>query len=173
MNEIGEKKSSILLLCLGFDQPKPVISGIRVRDLLNVFRPFGSLKKIMIFSKTTIVKAFIEFADADIAELVKLLHHDAVQSMPPFAMWLRGAENIGAFMVEPGPSSCADSKLVATSANGLPAFAQYKPETGSGYTAWGIHALEIRGGRIAAINTFLDVERVFPTFGLALTLPAG
>ena len=77
------------------------------------------------------------FERYDIDRLVTLLHEDAVQSMPPFAMWLRGAENIGRWMVEPGPSACRGSRLLATSANGCPAFGQYKPDPAGGHAPVG------------------------------------
>ena len=51
------------------------------------------------------------FERYDIERLVTLLHEDAVQSMPPFAMWLQGAADIGRWMVEPGPSACRGSRL--------------------------------------------------------------
>ena len=66
------------------------------------------------------------FQRYDIEELVTLLHEDAVQSMPPFALWLRGSSAIGRWMVEPGPSACRDSRLVPSGANGCPAFGQYR-----------------------------------------------
>lgn len=95
MNEAEEKKSNILLLCLGFDQPKPVLASIRVRDLLNVFYPFGSLRKIMIFSKTTIVKAFIEFEDAGVAELVKeTMHESCVNNLGRARLYYSNREQI-------------------------------------------------------------------------------
>ncbi|HWB67148.1 MAG TPA: sigma-70 family RNA polymerase sigma factor [Mycobacteriales bacterium] len=113
------------------------------------------------------------FERYDIEQLVTLLHDDAIQSMPPFAMWIQGAENIGRWMVEPGPSACRGSRLVATWANGCPAFAQYRrdPETG-GYKPWALQVLEIRDGRIANFTFFLDTERVFPQFGLPDQLAA-
>ncbi|MGH3266576.1 MAG: RNA polymerase subunit sigma-70, partial [Trebonia sp.] len=46
------------------------------------------------------------FEHYDIDRFVALLHDDAVQSMPPFAMWIQGAAEIGRFMVQPGPSEC-------------------------------------------------------------------
>ena len=42
------------------------------------------------------------FERYDVDQLVTLLHDDAVQSMPPFAMWLQGAADIGRFMLGPG-----------------------------------------------------------------------
>ncbi|HUO48039.1 MAG TPA: RNA polymerase subunit sigma-70, partial [Acidimicrobiales bacterium] len=47
-----------------------------------------------------------DFVDAferyDIDKLVTLLHADVVQSMPPFAMWLRGADDVRAWWLGPG-----------------------------------------------------------------------
>jgi RNA polymerase sigma-70 factor, ECF subfamily len=115
------------------------------------------------------------FVDAferyDIDNLVKLLHEDAVQSMPPFAMWLRGAGDIGRFMLGPG-AGCRGSRLIAVAANGCPAFGQYKPDPAGGYAPWALQVLEISGDRIAGINSFLDTESLFPAFGLPGHLPA-
>jgi RNA polymerase sigma-70 factor (ECF subfamily) len=113
------------------------------------------------------------FERYDISELVTLLHDDAIQSMPPFAMWIQGAADIGRWMLAPGPSACRGSRLLPTGANGCPAFGQYRPDHNGGYYAWALQLLEIRDGRIAAINSFLDVANVFPAFGLPLQLPAG
>jgi RNA polymerase sigma-70 factor (ECF subfamily) len=113
------------------------------------------------------------FERYDIEALVTMLHDDAVQSMPPFAMWIQGARNIGAFMLEPTPSQCRGSRLLATTANGCPAFGQYKPDPNGGYAPWAIQVLEISGGRIAGMSFFLDFldpERLFPSFGLPLHL---
>ena len=115
------------------------------------------------------------FERYDIDRLVTLLRDDAVQSMPPFAMWIKGAADIGRFMVEPGPSQCRGSRLLATSANGCPAFGQYKPDPQGGYTPWALQVLEISGGEITGMQFFLallDSERLFPAFGLPLHLDA-
>jgi RNA polymerase sigma-70 factor (ECF subfamily) len=106
------------------------------------------------------------FQRYDIETLVTLLHDDAVQSMPPFAMWIRGAENIGRWMVEPGPRACRGSRLLPTSANGCPAFGQYRRDPEGGYAPWSLQVHEISGGRIATSYFFLDTERLFPLFGL-------
>ncbi|HZU73340.1 MAG TPA: sigma-70 family RNA polymerase sigma factor [Acidimicrobiales bacterium] len=113
------------------------------------------------------VEAFERY---DIERLVTLLHEDAIMSMPPFDMWIEGADNIGRFMLEPGPSACRGSRLVATWANGSPAFAQYKPDPAGGFSAWGLQVLEIVGPRIAGYHCFLDSANIFPVFGLPLHL---
>jgi RNA polymerase sigma-70 factor, ECF subfamily len=115
------------------------------------------------------------FERYDIDRLVTLLHQDAVQSMPPFAMWLQGAADIGRWMVEPGPSACRGSRLLATRANGCPAFGQYKPDPGGGHAPWALQVLEISGAKITGMTfflAFLDPERLFPEFGLPLHLDA-
>jgi RNA polymerase sigma-70 factor (ECF subfamily) len=111
------------------------------------------------------------FERYDMSALVTLLHEDALQAMPPFAMWVEGAENITRFMVEPGPSACRGSRLIATAANGCPAFGQYKPDPAGGHTPWSLQVLEISGDRIAAMTMFLDTPRIFPMFGLPDHLP--
>jgi len=113
------------------------------------------------------------FERYDIDRLVALLHEDAVQSMPPFAMWLRGSADIGRWMVQPGPSACRGSRLLPTTANGCPAFGQYRPDPAGGYTAWALQVLEVSGGKIAWMSfflAFLEPERLFPQFALPLHL---
>ena len=57
--------------------------------------------------------------------------------------------------------------IPVSSANGAPAFGQYKPsETGDGYDAWALQVLEVKDGRIVELTFFLDTERLFPLFGL-------
>ncbi len=114
------------------------------------------------------------YADAferyDMTALVGLLHDDAVMSMPPYALWLTGTDDIVAWHIGPG-APCARSKMVPVTVNGMPGFAQYKPAPdGEGYVAWAIQAPEIRGDKIVRLNAFLDVEALFPMFGLPLTL---
>ena len=111
------------------------------------------------------------FQSYDMDRLVKLLHEDAIQSMPPFAMWLRGAGDIARFMAGPG-AGCRGSRLIPVAANGSPAFGQYKPDPEGGYSPWALQVVEISGDRIVGLNFFLDTERLFLLFGLPDHLPA-
>ena len=106
------------------------------------------------------------FERYDIDAFVALLHEDATQHMPPFEMWLRGAENLAAWMLGPG-SGCRDSRCLPVQANGSPALAQYKPRAGGGHAPWALHVLEVEDGRVAHVSSFLEV-RLFPVFGLPL-----
>ncbi|HEX5542734.1 MAG TPA: sigma-70 family RNA polymerase sigma factor, partial [Micromonospora sp.] len=105
------------------------------------------------------VKAFESY---DMVALTALLHEDVTLNMPPLPLWLRGQDDIRAWMLGAG-SGCRGSRLVPTVANGMPAFGQYRP-TGP----WALIVLDISAGRIRGITNFLDVERLFPLFGLPL-----
>jgi RNA polymerase sigma-70 factor (ECF subfamily) len=105
------------------------------------------------------------FERYDVDELVSLLHSDAVQSMPPYAMWLSGAADIRSWMLGPG-IGCRGSRMIPTSANGCPAAAQYRPDPAGGHAPWAMHVFDVRDGKVCAINTFLDTERLFPLFGM-------
>ncbi|GGI08568.1 sigma-70 family RNA polymerase sigma factor [Egicoccus halophilus] len=108
------------------------------------------------------------FERYDMDALAALLREDAIQNMPPYDLWLQGRDQLVAWMVSPGPDECRGSRLLAVEANGMPAFAQYRPDPGGGHRAWALQVLEIVDGRILAFNSFLDVERLFPRFGLPL-----
>ncbi len=112
------------------------------------------------------------FQRYDMESLVALLHQDAVMSMPPFGMWLRGAENICRWMVLPGPSECAGSVLVpAGQVNGVRAFAQYRRDPAGGFTPWSLQVHEATDGRFSRLTFFLDTEPIFRELGLAPHLP--
>jgi RNA polymerase sigma-70 factor, ECF subfamily len=114
------------------------------------------------------VRAFEQY---DMDALTSLIQEDATQSMPPFDLWLRGRDDILRWWVGPG-AGCRGSRVIPTvSANGSPAFGQYKPsDSGSGYDPWALQVLEISDGHIVEFTFFLDTARVFPLFGLPLRL---
>ncbi|MYY04090.1 MULTISPECIES: sigma-70 family RNA polymerase sigma factor [unclassified Streptomyces] len=106
------------------------------------------------------------FEGYDMKALTALLHEDAVMTMPPFDLWLRGHDDITGFMTSFG-ASCADSRLITVSANGTPAFAHYKPNPeGPGLVPWALQVIDISDGAITAMHCFLDTARWFPLFGL-------
>ncbi|MFI5802650.1 sigma-70 family RNA polymerase sigma factor [Streptomyces sp. NPDC051561] len=109
------------------------------------------------------------FEGYDMKTLTALLHEDAIMSMPPFDLWLVGAPDITGFMVTHG-AACNGSRMLATVANGTPAFAQYHPTPEGHYLPWALQVIEISDGRISHINTFLDTKVWFPLFGLPATL---
>ena len=112
------------------------------------------------------------FQDYDIERLTSLIQEDAKQSMPPFDLWLRGRDDIFTWWFGPG-IGCKGSRVIPTvSANGSPAFGQYKPSTDGGYEPWALQVLELSGGRIVEFTFFLDTDALFPLFGLPARLEA-
>src|SRR5215469_10464852 len=67
------------------------------------------------------------FQRYDMTELLALIQEEAVMTMPPFELWVRGGRDITTWMVQPGASACAGSVLIPVAANGVRAWGQYKP----------------------------------------------
>lgn len=111
------------------------------------------------------------FERYDMDALTALLHEDAVWNMPPYDLWLQTHLDIRRWCLGPG-IGCEGSRLIATTANGSPAFGQYKPAPGGGFEPWSLQVVEIAGGRISGITFFLDTARYFPLFGLPPRLDA-
>ncbi len=108
------------------------------------------------------VAAFLRY---DVQALVQLLHREATLSMPPFDLWLHGPESIGRWLATMG-IGCKGSVLIPVEASGgTPAFAQYRD---AGRTPWAILMIHLDGNRIAAMTSYLDVETLFPRFGLPM-----
>jgi RNA polymerase sigma-70 factor (ECF subfamily) len=110
------------------------------------------------------------FERYDIDALTSLLHRDATWAMPPYELWLNTHGDIRRWCLGRG-IGCRGSRLVPVRANASPAFAQYKPAADGGFDAWSLQVLEIYGGKITGISFFLDVEWLFPMFGLPPRFP--
>ena len=112
------------------------------------------------------------FEAYDVDALTSLIQEDATQSMPPYDMWLRDRDDILTWWFGPG-IGCRGSRVVpAGTANGSPAFGQYKPDPAGGYEPWALQVLELSGGRIVEFTFFLDTDTLFPLFGLPPRLAA-
>lgn len=116
--------------------------------------------------EAALVDRFVDaFERYDMKALTALLREDAIMSMPPHSLWLRGPAHITGWMLGRG-AACEGSRLVPTSACGRPAFGQYKPDPETGaLLPWALVTLEA-GERIERLTFFLDTERHFPRFGL-------
>ncbi|MCW3841062.1 sigma-70 family RNA polymerase sigma factor [Micromonospora yasonensis] len=130
----------------------------------DVYKPMDDEQKALLARYVTAFEAY------DLDALTTLLHEDVTLSMPPLPLWLRGHDDVCAWMAGTG-IGCRGSRLVPVVANGMPAFGQYRPSrTGSGHDPWSLIVLELSGGRIAAMTNFLDTARLFPMFGLPARL---
>ena len=116
------------------------------------------------------------FADAfesgDVDTIVSLLTDDAWLTMPPVPLEYQGPAAIGRFLsTVPAGGRLERFRLVATRANGQPAFGFYIKDAQCPIAhAAGIMVLTLEGDRISAITSFHDTA-VFPRFGLPRTVP--
>lgn len=110
------------------------------------------------------------FERYDVDALSEVLRDDARQSMPPYDLWLDGRDDVFAWWFGPGIACKGSRVLAAGTANGLPAFAQYKPDPDGGYSPWALQVVESDDDGISEITFFLSAERLFPLFGMPLHL---
>jgi RNA polymerase sigma-70 factor, ECF subfamily len=120
--------------------------------------------------QTRLVTRYVEaFERYDVDALTALLHEEATLSMPPYELWLQGHQSIATWLLGFG-IGCKGSKLVQVEAcGGTPAFAQYRD---GGATPWALIMLDVDQHRITGMTSYLDVETLFPRFGLPMRLSA-
>jgi len=109
----------------------------------------------------------------DLDGFVSLLKEDATYAMPPWGHWYRGRESIRDFFSKVW-RFYGGFRLVATGANGQPAFALYACQPGTAtYHAHSIQVLEVQGDVIATLTAFMKPPglKLFAEFGLPLTAP--
>lgn len=107
------------------------------------------------------------FEAYDIEALTSLIREDALQSMPPYELWLQGRENIFEWWLGPGIECKGSRVLPAGMANGAAAFGQYRiSQSGGGHDPWALQVIELGAGGIARMTFYLNTERLFPLFGL-------
>jgi RNA polymerase sigma-70 factor (ECF subfamily) len=133
-------------------------------------RESGSAEGALTDAQLMLLERYVDaFHRYDVDDLVALLREDATLSMPPFTLWLRGRDAIRGWLLGRG-IGCRGSRLVRTAACGSPAFGQYHPGPDGTLEPWAIIVLELTEDRIAAWNSFLDTEKLFPLFGLSPSL---
>jgi RNA polymerase sigma-70 factor (ECF subfamily) len=111
--------------------------------------------------------------DHDLDGFVALLKEDATLTMPPWRQWYAGRYAIREFFALAW-NTVGGLRLAPTAANGQPAFAVYA--RASADSQWAAHALqvvELDHDSISALTLFVGPlgPRLFPAFGLPLTLP--
>jgi RNA polymerase sigma-70 factor (ECF subfamily) len=112
-----------------------------------------------------LLAAYIDaFERYDVDALVVLLRDDAIVEMPPFDLWLQGRDDIREWLI--AVDALANHVLTPISANGSLAVAVYSPAVPGGQpTAFALHVLDVVGGRISAIRSFIE-PTLFELFGL-------
>jgi RNA polymerase sigma-70 factor (TIGR02960 family) len=124
-------------------------------------------------TERALLARFVEaFESHDVPSLVELLTDDAVLTMPPQPAEWHGREAIGAFLDERfSGRGERRGQLIATRANGQPAFVYYARDASSPVRRYlGVFVLTLEGDQIVALTRFGDTA-ILPFFGLPLTLP--
>ena len=110
---------------------------------------------------------------ADVDAVVGLLAEDALLTMPPIPTWFRGRDGIGAFLATRPLSGAVPTRLMATRANGQPAFGHYTWDAGrDAFVANDIVVLTMDGESIGEITAFLFTDATFERFGLPADIAA-
>jgi RNA polymerase sigma-70 factor, ECF subfamily len=143
----------------------------RARSTLDRLEPEDFEPSLDADDQQLLARYVSAFERYDIESLVALLREDATFSMPPHALWLRGPLEVSRWMLGPG-IECRGGRLVATRANGCPAFGSYRVGPAGVHCPWSLQVLELQAGRIAAIHNYLNTE-LFEAFGLPRALPPG
>lgn len=106
------------------------------------------------------------FEAYDVERIVELLTADVVWEMPPYTGWYQGATQIGDLIRNNCPAEKAgDMKLLATSANGQPAYAVYMRGPDGVHRPFQIQQLTLGAGGVTHVAVFFDLT-LFPRFGL-------
>lgn len=140
----------------------------RARATLATRNPAVVPRQLSTEQQSLLGRYLAAFEAYDVTALTALLHEEVTLSMPPFDLWLRGHESVARWFLGHG-IGCRGSVLVPVEASGgTPAFAQYRDQ---GAHAWALILLELDETRITGMTSYLDVETLFPRFGLPLSLP--
>jgi len=139
----------------------------RARATLDARNP-AVAPRVLSDEQQRLVARYVDaFERYDVGALTALLHEEATLSMPPYELWLQGHESIAKWLSSFG-IGCKGSRLVPVAAcGGTPAFAQYRD---GGATPWALLMLELSGDRITSMTSYLDVETLFPRFGVPMRL---
>ncbi|WP_370248392.1 sigma-70 family RNA polymerase sigma factor [Nocardioides sp.] len=120
-----------------------------------------------------LLEAYLDaFWRKDVDAIVALLKADATWDMPPFLNWFRGARTIGDLIGGQCPGGVHDMPMVATVANGQPAFGLYMRTPEDDFVPFQLQVLSLDGDRVRHVTAFFDTA-LFARFGLPERLPVG
>jgi len=103
--------------------------------------------------------------NADVTALAQLLAEDVALEMPPALTWFTGRPAVVAFTASQLLTEPGELRLVPVTANGQPAFAVYRRDSGTAYHAHALQVLTVTATGIARIVAFTD-PGLFASFGL-------
>jgi RNA polymerase sigma-70 factor (ECF subfamily) len=110
------------------------------------------------------------FENKDINAMIELFTKDAVWEMPPFTGWYHGNEAIAELIDKQCPAKGpGDMRLVATVANGQPAFGVYMRGEDGVHRPFQLHVITFTSEGASHVACFFDLS-LFETFGLPASL---
>ena len=139
----------------------------RARATLDTRNPSVVPRALNEEQQQLVARYVAAFEAYDVEALTKLLHEEATLSMPPYELWLQGLESISAWLLSFGLGCRGSILLPVEACGGTPAFAQYRR---MGEWPWALIMLDVDNDRITAMTSYLDVETLFPRFGLPMRL---
>ncbi|MGW6445013.1 sigma-70 family RNA polymerase sigma factor [Lentzea sp. NPDC055074] len=107
------------------------------------------------------------FEAKDIPAIIGMFAQDVVWEMPPFPQFYRGPEMVAWHLTHQCPSVPHGARMIATEANGQPAFGLYLRAEDGVFRAFNLQVLEVTD-RITRVSSFFDLS-LFPKFGLPST----
>lgn len=107
------------------------------------------------------------FEAKDIPAIIGMFAEDVVWEMPPFPQWYRGPDMVAWHLTNQCPAVPHGARMIATEANGQPAYGLYLREPDGVFRPFNLQVLEV-GDRITRVSSFFDLS-LFPRFGLPST----
>jgi RNA polymerase sigma-70 factor (ECF subfamily) len=104
------------------------------------------------------------FETADVHGLVAVLADDVRWEMPPIPTWFTGRDIVLAFL-DKRMEALGEATVIATSANGQPAFAVYGRDHDGVYRPHALHVLTLTPAGVSRVIAFQDAG-LFSRFGL-------
>ena len=119
-----------------------------------------------------LLEEYVEaFWRKDIDRIVSLLTAEATWEMPPFTGWYAGSTTIGELIATQCPGGSHDMPMLATRANGQPAYGLYMRAPEGDFVPFQLQVLELEGDRVRHVSAFHGASH-FARFGLPERLPA-
>lgn len=108
------------------------------------------------------------FEAKDIPEIIGMFAEDVVWEMPPYPQFYRGPDMVAWHLTNQCPSVPHGARMIATEANGQPAFGLYLRAEDGVFRSFNLQVLEVGSDRITRVSSFFDLS-LFPRFGLPST----
>jgi RNA polymerase sigma-70 factor (ECF subfamily) len=104
------------------------------------------------------------FETADVHGLVAVLADDVRWEMPPIPTWFTGRDTVLAFL-DKRMQALGEATVIATSANGQPAFAVYGRDHDGVHRPHALHVLTLTPAGVSRVIAFQEAG-LFSRFGL-------